>query len=206
MKKIKNFLYYEWKKIIALIFVVVLIFVTVKQCNSKVETDFGVLYVSEVYTDKFSALKTELESAKIISDIDSDGKVTITTKEIFIPKTYELKMEQQVPQQIQFEIISGETTLFMVDKATAFTNAAELSFADITSVAKAYNIAEEECLKYSDGIVFAIPLEGNKLLEKLGIPSEGMYIAQRNCLEKDKNNPINVNARKAMEYILKNHK
>ena len=206
MKKLKNFLYYEWKKIIALVFVVVLTFITVKQCSNKEVVDFGVLYAGEVYTKNFSALKTELESAKIISDTNSDGKVIIKTKEIFIPKTPELRMEQQVPQQIQFEIISGETTLFIVDMGTANTNAAEMSFADITSIATAYDIPQDKCLKYSDGKVFAVSLEGNKLLEKLKIPSEGMYIAQRNCPEKDKTSLININAQKAMEYILKNHK
>jgi len=202
MKKIKNFFYYEWKKILALVFVVVLTFVTVRQCNNKVEPDFGVLYVSKTVTKNFSALKSELESSKLISDIDSDGKVVIKTKEIYIPQSEELKMEQQVPQQIQFEIISGETTLFVVDRGTAVTNAAELSFADVTSVAEEGGVPLDLCLKYPDGKIYAIPMDGNKMFEKLGIPTDGMYIAQRNYPEKEKNSPGNLNARKAMKYIL----
>ena len=78
-----------------------------------------------------------------------------------------------------------------------------MSFADITEVAQKFGIPEDECLKYSDGKIFAIPLDENKLLEDLGINNMGMYIAQRNYKEENKNIPSNLNARKAMEYILK---
>ena len=106
MKKIKNLLYYEWKKIVAVLFVLILVVVTVKQCNDKVLTDLGVLYIGDVRTENFSSLKEELESAGIVADADSDGEVIINTKEILIPQSEEIKLEQQVPQQIQFEVIS----------------------------------------------------------------------------------------------------
>ncbi|MBR3934685.1 MAG: hypothetical protein IKJ68_12370 [Clostridia bacterium] len=202
MKKIKNFLYYEWKKIVAVLFVLILVVVTVKQCNNKVLTDLGVLYIGDVRTENFSSLKEELESAGIVADADSDGKVIINTKEILIPQSEEIKLEQQVPQQIQFEVISGENLLYVVDKQTARNNAVEMSFADITEVAQKFGISEDACLKYSDGKIFAIPLEGNKLFEDLGINNTGMFIAQRNYTEENKNTPLNLNARKAMEYIL----
>ena len=203
MEKFKNFLYYEWKKIVAVLFVIILVVVTVKQCNDKVHTDLGVLYIGDIRTENFSAIKTEFESAKIVSDVDSDGKVTIKTREIFIPQSEELKLEQQVPQQIQVEIISGENLLYILNEQTARNNAVEMSFADITEVAQKFGIPEDECIKYSDGKIFAIPLDENKLLEDLGINNMGMYIAQRNYKEENKNIPSNLNARKAMEYILK---
>lgn len=202
MKKLKNFLYYEWKKILAVICVLVLVLVTVKQCNDKVVTDLGMLYISGVRTENLPRLQEEIEKAGIAADIDSDKKVTVKVREILIPKSEELKLEQQVPQQIQFEIISGENLLFITDKQTAVNNAMELSFADITEVAREYKIPEDKCLKYPDGKIFAISLEGNKLLEDMGIYNEGMYISQRNYTDKAKDELQNINARKAMEYIL----
>ena len=202
MKKFKNFLYYEWKKIAAIVFVILMTIVTVNQCNNKVATDLGILYIGNIKPGDFSLIKAELESANIVSDADSDGKTVINTKEILIPKSEELKLEQQVPQQIQFEVISGENMLYIIDEKSARTNAMEMSFADITDIADKYNIPHENCLKYSDGKVFAIPLSDNKLLETLGIYNDGMFIAQRNYVLKDKDNPLNANARKGMEYIL----
>ena len=206
MKKFKNFLYYEWKKILAVLFVIILIAVTVNQCNDKVYTDLGVLYIGDIRTENFSAIKTELESSNIVSDVDSDGKVKIKAREIFVPASEELKLEQQVPQQIQVEIISGENLLYILNEKTARNNAVEMSFADITEVAEKFGISADECLKYSDGKIFAIPLDGNKLLEDLSINNSGMYIAQRNYTEENKNSLSNLNARKAMEYILKKSK
>ena len=202
MEKLKNFFYYEWKKMLAVIFVVGLTLLTVKQCNDKVATDLGVLYISGVRSENLPLLKEELEKAAIATDIDSDGKTIVKVREIPIPKSEEIKLEQQVPQQIQFEIISGENLLYITDLQTARNNAVEMSFADITAVSKKYSVPDDKCLKYSDGKVFAVSLEGNKFLEELGIRTKGMYISQRNYIEKEKNNPKNVNARRAMEYIL----
>ena len=101
---------------------------------------------------------------------------------------------------------SGENMLFIIDEKSVRTNAAEMSFADITEVARKFNIPEDMYIKYSDGRIFAISVSGNKLLEKLGIHNEGMYIAQRNYTEKNKDNIFNTNARKGMEYILEKNK
>ena len=203
MKKIKNFFYYEWKKLLLVILAACLVVVTVKQCAAKVQTDLGVLYVNNINPGDITPLAENIKGLSAIKDTDSDGEVTVKTRTILISSDDAINMEQQVPQQIQFEIISGENMLFIVNEDTLKTYAAELSFADIGDVTNKLGIPEEKCRTYSDGKVYAVSLEDNSLLSSLGINTENMFIAQRNYLPKDKNSPLNINAKTALEYIIK---
>ncbi len=205
MKKLKNFLYYEWKKILLVLLVLVLSLVTVRQCTNKIQTDLGVLYVSDVKPGDMAPLIEDLKKANIAKDVDSDGKITVKSRTILISSDEAINLEQQVPQQIQFEIISGENLLFLVNETTLNTHAGELSFADISEITKKLDVPSDKCRTYSDDSVFAVSLEGNRLIESFGINTKGMFIAQRNYLPKDKNTPLNNNARNALEYILSNY-
>ena len=65
---IKNFIYYNWLKIAAIVFVIVFLLVTFRQCSQRVETDLGIMYVGEaVVSDKLPKLAEEIEKAGIIS-------------------------------------------------------------------------------------------------------------------------------------------
>lgn len=203
MKKFKNFFYYEWKKLLLIILVASLVVVTIKQCTAKVHTDLGVLYVSDINPGDISPLAENIKSLSVIKDTDSDGEVVVKTRTILISSDDALNMEQQVPQQIQFEIISGENMLFIINEETLKTYAAELSFADIGDVTDKQGIPEEKCRAYPTGEVYAVSLEDNKLLTSLGINTKNMFVAQRNYLPKDENNPLNINAKAALEYIIK---
>ena len=112
IKKIKNFLYYNWQKIAAVIFIIVFVFVTFRQCSQRVETDLGIMYVGEaVVSDTLPKLCSEIKNAAITSDADGDGKITLNSKSIVLPLSKEKMIEQQVPEQIQVEIISGENVI-----------------------------------------------------------------------------------------------
>lgn len=203
IKKFKNFIYYNWLKIAAIVFVIVFLLVTFRQCSQRVETDLGIMYVGEaVVSDKLPKLAEEIEKAGIISDADDDGKITLNTKTITVPLSKEKMIEQQVAEQIQVEIISGENLLYILGKPTLISYAVDENFADITHIADKYNIPKESCLCYENGRVYAIPTDNNALLEEKGIESQGMYLALRNYLEKDKDNILNINASKALEFIL----
>lgn len=203
MKKIKNFFYYEWKKLLLAILVACLMIVTVKQCAAKIHTDLGVLYVSNINPGDISPLAKSLNTLSALTDTDSDGEITVKTRTILISSDDAINMEQQVPQQIQFEIISGENMLFIVNEDTLKTYAAELSFADISDVTEKLGVSKDKCRTYPDGNVYAVSLEDNSLLASLGINTKNMFIAQRNYLPKDKENPLNINAKTALEYIIK---
>lgn len=203
MKKIKNFFYYEWKKLLLLILVLTLAVVTVKQCAAKVETDLGILYVNNINPKDISVLTENIRTSTDIMDTDSDGNVTVKSRKILISSDDALNMEQQVPQQIQFEIISGENMLFILNEETLNTYAAELSFADISDIVQKLGIPLEKCREYKDGGVYAVSLEDNRILTSLGIDTKNMFVAQRNYLPKDRDNPLNINAKIALEYIIK---
>lgn len=203
IKKFKNFLYYNWQKIAAVIFVIVFVFVTFRQCSQRVETDLGIMYVGEaVVSDTLPELCSEIKNAAITSDADGDGKITLNSKSIVLPLSKEKMIEQQVPEQIQVEIISGENLLYILEKSTLISYAVDESFADITDIADKFNIPNESCLSYENGKIYAIPLDNNTLLKEKGIESGGMYLALRNYLDSDKDKIINLNAKRALEYIL----
>ena len=203
MQKIKNFFYYEWKKLVAVACVIVLILVTVKQCNSKVVTDLGVLYISTQNPGDLTPLEDDIKNSSIVKDADGDGKTTIKTRTIPISNDEAINIEQQVYQQIQLEIVSGENLLFLINEETLISNATGFCFADIGDIAKKYNIPPQNCHAYDDGRIYAISIEGNSYLESLGINTENMFIAQRDYKPEDKDSTFNTNAKKIIEYILK---
>mgnify|MGYP003291823659 CR=1 FL=1 len=203
IKKIKNSLYYNWIKIAAIVFAVVFIAVTFMQCSQRKETDLGIMYVGKaVVSENLPKLAQEIEKTNIISDADEDGEITLNTKAIVIPLSKEKMIEQQVPEQIQVEIISGENLLYILEKETLISYAVDESFADITDLAEKFNISKENCLSYEDGSIYAIPAGENALLKELEIETSGMYFALRNYLPKDKDKLTNVNAKNALKYIL----
>lgn len=203
IKKIKNYLYYNWIKIAAIVFAAVFIAVTFMQCSQRKETDLGIMYVGKaVVSENLPKLAQEIEKTNIISDADEDGEITLNTKAIVIPLSKEKMIEQQVPEQIQVEIISGENLLYILEKETLISYAVDESFADITDLAEKFNVSKENCLSYENGSVYAIPAEENALLKELGIETSGMYFALRNYLPKDKDKLTIINAQNALKYIL----
>ncbi len=203
IKKIKNYLYYNWIKIAAIVFAVVFIAVTFMQCSQRKEIDLGIMYVGKaVVSENLPKLAQEIEKTNIISDADEDGEITLNTKAIVIPLSKEKMIEQQVPEQIQVEIISGENRLYILEKETLISYAVDENFADISDLAEKFNVPKENCLCYENGSVYAIPAGENALLKELEIETSGMYFALRNYLPKDKDKPENLNVKKALEYIL----
>ena len=203
IKKIKNYLYYNRIKIAAIVFAVGFIAVTFMQCSQRKETDLGIMYVGKaVVSEKLPGLAEKIAKANIIKDADKDGEITLNSKAIVIPHSKEKMIEQQVPEQIQVEIISGENLLYILEKETLISYAVDESFADITALTEKFDIPKQSCLSYENGSVYAIPAEGNALLKELGIEEAGMYFALRNYLPKDKDKPTIINAKKALEYIL----
>ncbi len=200
-KKIKNFLYYNWIKIAAAVFVIVLTAVTMRQCASRHETDFGIMYAgSTAVSERLSVLREELEKNIQLDDTDGDNVITARDKAITIPDTWEHTIEQQVMEQIQVEIIAGDYLVYILNEPVLLKYAIDGSFMDITEYAKDIS----DCLSYENGGVYAIPLSGNLSLEANGIPTDGMYIALRACPDDKENSPEYRNAFKALEYILNN--
>jgi len=203
IKKIKNYLYYNWIKIAAIAFASVFIAMTFIQCSQRKETDLGIMYVGKaVVSENLPKLAEKIDGANIIKDADEDGEITLNTKAIVIPLSKEKMIEQQVPEQIQVEIISGENLLYILEKETLISYAVDESFADITDLAEKFNVPKENCLSYENGSVYAIPAEENVLLKELGIETSGMYFALRNYLPKDKDKLTIINAQNALKYIL----
>ena len=204
IEKIKNFLYYNWIKIAACIFMVVFIAVTFMQCSQRKEVDLGIMYVGKnVVSNSLPNLAEKIKNAGIVSDADGDGEINVGSKAIVIPLSKEKMIEQQVPEQIQVEIISGENLFYILEKETLISYAVDESFAPITDFAEKHGINKDECLAYENGEIYAIPADENPIFKNMGIETKGMYFALRGYNEKDKNSIKNQNARKLLDYILK---
>lgn len=197
IKKLQNFLYYNWIKIAAVAFVLIFTVVTLRQCANKHETDLGIMYAGpEAVSDKLALLREEIELNTDLEDIDSDGIITAREKSITIPKSKEHTIEQQVMEQIQVEIIAGDYLVYIITEPVFMKYAIDDSFMDIGELAP-------DSLRPENGeAVYSLPLEGNALFEKFDIPTEGMYIALRACPEGKKNSPEYSNAIAAFKYIM----
>lgn len=197
IKAVKNFLYYNWIKIFAVVFVLIFTAVTVRQCTNKHETDLGIMYAGpEAVSQNLASLCDEIEKNIGIADTDSDGIITVRDKSVTIPESRERVIEQQVMEQIQVEIIAGDYLVYIITEPIYEKYAIDSTFMDIS------DYAVEEFHGIGDAGIYAIPLEGNLVLEKAGIPTEGMYIALRDCAEGMEDSLEYKNAIEALKYIL----
>ncbi len=199
IKSIKNFLYYNWIKLAAVIFVLIFIAVTVRQCQNRHELDFGIMYAgSEAISQRLPDIEKALSEKVDFADVDDDGLLTVRAKSITIPESREHAVEQQVMEQIQVEIIAGDYLIYVLTEKLLMKYAVDESFMDITKYAE----GSEGTLSYDNGGVYAVPISGIDFFENIGIPTEGMYIALRACPEGKEESLEYKNALKALEFIL----
>ena len=110
---------------------------------------------------------------------------------------------QRIPEQIQVELISGECTLYILDKETLYENEATDVFYDMKDLASEYGTDADRLYISQDGTACAISLEGNRLLNSGGAPCDSLYLAIRN--HNNDNDDVRIeNALAFAEYILKN--
>ena len=200
---IKTFFYYNWWKLLLVAVLAVAVVYSFCQCNSKINTDFGILYISEDEMADADTFRQTVLGSGVIADADGKDGINFRLREIYIPESYEVMHQQRVPEQIQVELISGECTLYILDKETIYENEAMDIFYDMSSLAAKYGIESDRLYMGNSGIACAISLEGNKLLNNGGAPCNSLYLAVKNHDEATDDTKLK-NALAFAEYILKN--
>ncbi len=200
---IKTFFYYNWWKILIAVVLVAGILLSVSQCSSKIKTDFGILYISEDETADSEKFKNTVLESGVVEDADGKDGINVLLREIYIPESAEVMHRQRVPEQIRVELVSGECTLYILDRETLYENEVMDVFYDMKPLAEKHGISEDKLYVANDGTVCAISLEGNRFLNSGGAPCDSLYLAIRNHTQDD----AGVNMKNALEfaqYILKN--
>ena len=199
---IKTFLYYNWWKILISVMIIAGIVFSFCQCSSKVESDFGVLYISENEIADSETFRNAAVNTGVIEDADGKDGTNIVMREIYIPESAEVMHQQRVPEQIRLELVSGECTLYILDRETVYENEVFDIFYDMRPLAEKYGIDDEKLYISKTGTACAISLEGNSFLNSSGAPCDSLYLAIKNHKNTD---DIRIkNAVSFAEYILKN--
>lgn len=170
-QKWDNYWYYYKIHTFAGIFVLVLLITTLVQCAQSVDTDLHIAYVSSVYTDT-SAL--EEAAAKTVGDLNQDGHEKVFCDNLTIPDEPQTEADLMMSQKLMLLMVSGETRLFIMDKAYFEMEAYSDMFVSLEGV-----LQNEQMLAQGigyDGKVIAVRAGDCPYLTELGIKGEDLYV------------------------------
>ena len=195
----KNFWYYNKLKIFGVVLLILFAVFAFSQCSGKVVTDLSILHVSE---------EREANGDMLLDSIKKDVNLIADSEEaklefihVFVPPDPRDIMETGALEKIQVEMVSGKSTLFVLDEETVYSYKDDDFFYDLTDVADSLGITDENRYFGPNGEVCALLLECNSYLEANGINCEGQYIAIRNHTP-EKSSEYK-NAFSALNHILK---
>lgn len=196
-KKFENFIYYYKWHTIVVIAVAVFVFFGVKMSLDTKEPDLEFFYVSDRLTAEDAAknFEAELLKSNLLDDFNQDGEKTFVLDPLAI--TFDKNQDPSAAQKLQIRMLAGTQTLMLVHQYV---------LEDYDGVFKDIgNLAEDDDKTFvgEGGIVTGISVEGNKLLEKIGISTENLYLTihqkkDGEMIEETKR------AEKVLKYILEN--
>lgn len=196
----KNYWHYNWWKFFVPILIILFFVFALSQCSYGTVTDFSLLHISgarDVSGDEFvDALKNDV-------DINSQKEdPSIEFLHIYVPDNSVDMMELGVLEQIQTELVSGKSTLFVVDKETIYSYKDDEFFYDLTEIADSFGIPEENRYIGPSGEVCAISVDSNRYLSQNSLQCDSLYVAVRDHGPDDKEEY--ENAFKVLNHILTN--
>ncbi len=215
IKKIDNFWYYYKVHVVATIFIIIVIAITLKDCANNVTPDVSLAYVGNKYISEETSkkLSESLSSSDIISDINNDGKYVVSFTPLNISNDIRSEQDMAMQQKVMIMIAAGEIQVFFVNKQYLEVFSKQGALMPLDKIAKEHEIDVHKTPEIKVAIedsneehIFAIPLEGNEKMAVLGINSKDLYIAIRAHNDKGKKNNKNAaiydNAYKILEELL----
>ncbi len=198
---------FSGKRLIILLALVITagVAVAVRSCAAREKPDLTLTYIGENYfsSDRFYDARRLIEDN--IDDVNGDGKRVAEIAVISFGTNITGAQEQNNLTRLTMSMGGGESRIYIMDKGYA------VRYADSEVLADVADFASGDALTNADGKVYAVSVEGNPVLERLGLSdSEDVYIALRAVTEMDGVNFKNIDAidaaaRKAYEYIIKNN-
>ena len=177
----KNFFRGKRLCIILVIITVIGIIVAVRSCTEKVDADLTIAYIGDELfnSDVFYPAAPEIEAE--IDDINGDGKRKIELVTITFNKNITFSQEQSNMAKMTMSMGQGQSRLYFMDKEYCERYADSEILMDISDIA-----GGREVLTNEQGKVYAISMNGNNNLRRLGlIDTSEVYAAVRAITEMD---------------------
>jgi hypothetical protein len=187
-------------KIILALIVTVGIIVSVRSCVVREEADLTIAYIGHDFVNRSLFEENRDEINAIVGDVDSNGTQICDITEISFNENLSTADLSNAKQKMAYALGQGNARVYIMEKSFFDSNKDSGVYADLSYLS-------EDGLKNSDGEIIGIDVSGNEKLEKLGIKTDGTYIALRAVTEMDGVWNKNVEktdeaARRLVEYIL----
>jgi hypothetical protein len=187
-------------KIILALIVTVGIIVSVRSCVVRKEADLTIAYIGHDFVNRSLFEENRGEINAIVGDVDSNGTQICDITEISFNENLSTADLSNAKQKMAYALGQGNARVYIMEKSFFDSNKDSGVYADLSYLS-------EDGLKNSDGEIIGIDVSGNEKLEKLGIKTDGTYIALRAVTEMDGVWNKNVEktdeaARRLVEYIL----
>ncbi len=202
-EKIDNFFYYYKTHLIVTVFITVLLVIGIRSCVDRKDIDLKVVYFSDALTASETADTMEKSFAEngLLEDVDGDGEKTFHLDSIVHDFDIDGSVDEATVNKIQATMFAGDHSLMLVHKYALEDY--DGSYEDISSHAKE---GDGKFISPNSGDVIGISVAGNPYLEKMGIPTDNLYVAMRlrteSEIKKGKSKNHFDHAYKVMDYIL----
>ncbi len=189
--------FWEYYKIhtISAIAALLLVGMTVYQCETQTKYDLSISYIGTTPISEESEEKLKEQIAPSIDEITGNKNIDIflMTYGIDMGSTDNTSAEYAYALNVKFmaELQSGTTDIYIMSKSNAEKNSGYTDcFIDITTLSGSDDVVRDET-----GKAVAVSLKDSRILKNSGIDSSDMYLMVRDLFEKNKD---------SKEYIL-NH-
>lgn len=186
--------------------VVIGVAVAVHSCVAREKPDLTLTYVGENYFDSDLFYSSANLLSDGLDDVNADGKKTADLVTISFGANLTQGQEQNNISRLTMSIGAGESRVYLMDKAYCLRYADSEFLADVSPFA-----GDREVLVNDAGKVYAVSVEGNTLLESLGLDdTENVYLTLRAVTEIDGVSFDNIGAidacaKKLYRYIINNN-
>lgn len=173
--------YYKWY-VIAAVFLIIAVVVTIYEVGNQPEYIFNMTYAGEGYIPEESAESLKTELAENMSEEENDG-VLFTQLNFDYSDKADIQYTSAMENKLQVEFIADETMLFLFDKSKLEQIMSSESFEDVWTPIEewAEEMPDDELIENK----FGVCLKNSEILKKYGINGENIYVAVRNCYDTD---------------------
>ena len=202
--------YYKWHTIIGVAALLLIVF-AVSNCAANVSPDVTVAYVNYIYPADYDVSGLEDELSLITEDLNGDGKHAVTFLRLLVADLETGKNVSanvsSMQERVSAEFAAGLSHVFIMTQKQLPNLISRDDGAEMLISLDEYAAGFDDSMLVRDneGVVRAISMKGNTLLEKYNIPTDDMFITMRNVRyneNKQDDQQRYDEGRKILEYII----
>lgn len=188
-------LYYKWHTV-AVLFVMMLVAIGISDCARKEKYDLRLTYLGRTYYDIQLWDETEKLLEEDIKDADGNGEKNIGMTDLVIAEGNEYG-EQNYASYLKHDISFSEDLSYVYIYDSKELERALTDGVAAGCYAKASDWLNtdvpEDKLIYTDGTAYAVSLRDSKVLKKVGVNCEELYVLLRTDATAQENAVITAN-------------